>query len=384
MSITGTVSLANIRSSFDNGFAFVDAGGPNLNFPGALFELVSNTTGKKATGYIGGALPALETYGSEYISAWGGYGGAGDYDTFTESGANIMSAIAVDNAVHGCVTAACYRYFTGQVHRLVVNVTLNSGQVPQISLEDEYGIVHLYDFGELPLVNGMNTFDIVPGGDILMGIYIRMRNTAPTNYSATFSLKRVYPPSTTGITIVTAPGGSLRNWVIESGFLVSDAAGYTYTIKGSVRKLIMAAVDARLKTILVTGGYMTNSGQNVYEWLSTDLAVSALPAIAYKDPTDSGGEIVVIAGPVNSLREFSLNVDFTLIASGADVRGQILNMIDDLVRAIGVDPTWGGLAISTDFDTNDTTIEQHEETIGSCTVKMSIIYRTKIWDLKTQ
>ena len=152
----------------------------------------------------------------------------------------------------------------------------------------------------------------------------------------------------------------------------------------SIRKRIMTAFDTRLRTIRVVNGYATNAGANVYDWLTTNLAVSSLPAITYKDPVVSGGEVVTIAGPVDSQREFEMDVECTLISNGAGIRAVIRDMIADLIRAIGVDPTWGGLALSTDLSGDDTEIEQHEETIGSCTVKTRVIYRTKMWDTTTQ
>lgn len=152
----------------------------------------------------------------------------------------------------------------------------------------------------------------------------------------------------------------------------------------SIRKRIMTAFDTRLRTILVVNGYATNAGANIYEWLTANLAVSSLPAIAYKDPVVSGGEVVTIAGPVDSQREFEMDVECTLISNGAYILTIIKTLAADLIRAVGVDPTWGGLALYTDLSGDDTEIEQHEETIGSCTVKVSITYRTKMWDTTAQ
>ena len=45
------------------------------------------------------------------------------------------------------------------------------------------------------------------------------------------SLKQVLTPSATGVTIVSAAGGSTYNWTYEqSGFNRNDSSGYTYKV----------------------------------------------------------------------------------------------------------------------------------------------------------
>ena len=152
----------------------------------------------------------------------------------------------------------------------------------------------------------------------------------------------------------------------------------------SIKKRIIAALDTVLKTILISNGYSTNAGQNVYDWITQNLPISSLPAYAYKNTGDTGGRIVTIAGPVNSIREYILNLDVNCIAQGSTTRSQIRDMMADLMRAIGTDQTFGGLALYTEFSGDETAIEQQEETVGSTTVKIAITYRTKIWDTTNQ
>lgn len=148
----------------------------------------------------------------------------------------------------------------------------------------------------------------------------------------------------------------------------------------SIRQTIITALDTRLKAILISSGYITNLGQHIFEWRSVDLQETDLPAIIYRDISSGEALPVTIMG-ANSLREYPLEVLIEIHgADGSTTPAQMRSMIADVIKAIGTDPTFGGLAVMTEYLGDETSVEQADKTMGSTTVRIRIIYRTKIWN----
>lgn len=148
----------------------------------------------------------------------------------------------------------------------------------------------------------------------------------------------------------------------------------------SIRQLIITALDTRLKTILVSGGYATNLGWNVFEWRSTDLQESELPALIYRDISSGEALAITIMG-ASSKREYPLDVEIEVKgADGSTTPAQMRSMIADVIKAIGTDPTFGGLADMTEYNGDETSVLQEDKIMGSTLMRFRIIYRTKIWN----
>lgn len=221
---SGSVTLANMRLSLIGGAAFAD-------FSAAVFAsyigkrlIIIDSAGKKAVGYIKAAGTG-ETYGSNLITEWTNLAGH-PYETFTSSGANITSAI--ETGVDGQAYTNYWSITKGMAMKGVINLTLNSGTM-QI-----YGWMlgggGSYAIPNQLVTNGEHSYYYSEslGGSSGM-LYIRSYNAS--NYSATFTLKQILTPSSTGVTITSTPNGSTYNWEsIETGFNYNDAAGYTYQI----------------------------------------------------------------------------------------------------------------------------------------------------------
>ena len=108
------------------------------------------------------------------------------YDHFTSSGANITEAIADDQVQYAI--AACYTNSIAldktKKYRLIVNLTLNSGQAPFV--------IGMYIIPPTQLSTGPNiVFDnFFPNPDI-SSYAIQIQNTTFSNWSATFELKEI-------------------------------------------------------------------------------------------------------------------------------------------------------------------------------------------------
>ena len=115
------------------------------------------------------------------------------------------------------------------------------------------------------------------------------------------------------------------------------------------RDAIMVAIASAMENISVANGYNSALGSNVIEWRGKTVTAegsslvpteeSELPALHIRDINDR-----VIAVDMSGNEDHELTLEFEVAhegsATGATMRGQI----NDVRKAIGVDPSWGGLA----------------------------------------
>lgn len=136
------------------------------------------------------------------------------------------------------------------------------------------------------------------------------------------------------------------------------------------RDQIVAALATRMGTI-ATPTYNTNAGANVDVWRVTPYNENELPAINIMDVRDElEGE------QIPASQDWMLGVRIHCIANLNQVPDGILrSMIADVYKAIGVDDTFGNLAIQTNLENDDSEIEQKEKRTGVGTVNVSIQYR---------
>lgn len=136
-------------------------------------------------------------------------------------------------------------------------------------------------------------------------------------------------------------------------------------------------MDTRFKAILTTGGYVTNIGAHVFWWKPSPLQLSDLPGMNCRDRTS---EKTLGCG----IYENSLPLEIEASVSGSASPEDIRKILADLEKAVGADETWGGLALATDINSDDVSIEQNENKIGLARVMMTIEYRTARFDAYTQ
>jgi hypothetical protein len=153
----------------------------------------------------------------------------------------------------------------------------------------------------------------------------------------------------------------------------------------SKRQLIVTAADTRFKTILTTNApavgqnnYESNVGSHVYWWLTRNLDPSEMPAIVCADRLVTEW---IAAG--SWLRTLAMDIEIHLKPSGtaAVVMRQVLS---DLERAIGVDVTWGGLAMDTlPLEQERISIEAHDDVLVAAGIRMVVQYETGPWNPQT-
>ena len=144
----------------------------------------------------------------------------------------------------------------------------------------------------------------------------------------------------------------------------------------SIRQRIVEEIGTRLSRILVANGYETDLGKSVTEWRAETIPMVALPAVDYRDVSESS-EASTIMG-ADSLREQTLSVHIEMRA--ADDPTMQRAMLADCIKAIGQDPTWAGYALATEIASDSTEFQEQSRLMGSTTLKLLITYRVRVWD----
>ena len=126
----------------------------------------------------------------------------------------------------------------------------------------------------------------------------------------------------------------------------------------SIRTQLIAKIDARLKAILVTGGYKTNLGQNVFPWKTTPFGEDEVPGVTYRDLINKKED----PGSIGKFR-WNLMVEIEISIPDQTPAGTIRNYIADVLKAVGTDYRWANLAIRTDQPDTEITAEQESQII---------------------
>jgi hypothetical protein len=110
-----------------------------------------------------------------------------------------------------------------------------------------------------------------------------------------------------------------------------------------LRQNIVDANLTRFAQITVANGYKTNIGLVVREWQTTPLDETERTAILVHDPIDLVQPDP--NGPNSSKRTWALQIVVdAVLQEAAQNAVEARKAISDIFKAIGVDPSWGGLA----------------------------------------
>lgn len=211
MSLIKSVAVSNCRlSTYATGAMFFDEVIDFSAYAGTLgdtpyyLEFV-DSGGKKCTGYCADAGGG-EAVDSELISGWTN----GGYETFTVNANNHD----IDSAINSITSGRCIssQFTSGKILKNVINLTVNSGAVPQINLANAVGA------GGLTSINmsaGVNTVYLT-GFSTYNGILLFSGTAA--DFSALCSCKYMTDVPATGLHLVGTQDGSTRTLTPETGF----------------------------------------------------------------------------------------------------------------------------------------------------------------------
>lgn len=136
----------------------------------------------------------------------------------------------------------------------------------------------------------------------------------------------------------------------------------------SVRKLIVAAIITKLKTITVANGYNTALASNVIEWQTTSVAIDTLPGVEVKDPSEESE----VKG---TLSYRTLNIELVGRIASASI-DDARNLLTDILVAMKAGPTYpANVYLATLIDNPDLTPEKKENAVTKFNVTYEIRYR---------
>lgn len=139
---------------------------------------------------------------------------------------------------------------------------------------------------------------------------------------------------------------------------------------GAIRQQLVTAVAARLATILIANGYRTDIGAHVEEWdtVPMDRNVETL-LLEYRDAEEDRVDETVGG------QDMRLPVTIRIRTAGSASLAEMRKMVADVVKAIYVDVTWGGLANDTNQDGPATMVKgQAADTAASAEARFVIEY----------
>lgn len=138
----------------------------------------------------------------------------------------------------------------------------------------------------------------------------------------------------------------------------------------SIRQQIMTALIIRLQTITIANGYETNVGGNVNDWHVSNFEETELPAMDVRDVNES----TEVRG---SLHQNTLSIEIETKVSGTASATTMRDIIADVVKAIGTDPSFSGLAQNIVPVQNATVeLDQKDKRIASVLQSFDILYLT--------
>jgi hypothetical protein len=238
---SGAVTLTNTKLSLVDGTAFVDFSTADVltNYIGKILT-ITDSAGKRAIGWIKAAGTG-ETYDSNIVSNGNVESGTTGWSPGPR-GTGAQNADAHDGSYSYGVTvnAGSSDTYYGktisptQDGLYKVGIWAKNSSSTGITLQLNAGEATGYKvIGESTAtawaeISGLWTCDGSPY------VYGYVRGSEKVGLVDDLYLQQILTPSATGVTIVSAQGGSAYNWQsIESGFNPNDSSGYTYTISES-------------------------------------------------------------------------------------------------------------------------------------------------------
>lgn len=145
----------------------------------------------------------------------------------------------------------------------------------------------------------------------------------------------------------------------------------------SKRQQIVDAVKARLVAISVAGGYQTDVGLKQTEWHPAAKGPEDRPGHDVRDLAEETAADDRNRGLYE--RRLLIQVVAELDESG-DTAANARKALADMIRAVGVDPRWGGLANHSIPVEDEVTVDQEAQRVGGARLVFEVVYSRKPWE----
>lgn len=141
----------------------------------------------------------------------------------------------------------------------------------------------------------------------------------------------------------------------------------------TIRDQIVSAAETRFAAILVTGGYRTDIGASVRSWQATPPRWEDLPVLVVSDPEEQ------LSQPAYGRQRHTMTVRAEAILPGGTIISTLRAIGADILQAIGVDGTWGGLAEVTRGARVTIDPGTVESVSAGVVAEIEIMYETAVW-----
>lgn len=140
-----------------------------------------------------------------------------------------------------------------------------------------------------------------------------------------------------------------------------------------LRQRIVDTVLARMATILISGGFKTDGGTNVFDWQEFALDMGRFPEGVYTFRDMDNDPIQATVGLVDNFLQCSVTA-YAPPGSTSKAQGRL--MIADFIQMVFADETWGGLAFDTQIPDEEPEFEQLAEEQWAATLPFIIEFTT--------
>lgn len=143
----------------------------------------------------------------------------------------------------------------------------------------------------------------------------------------------------------------------------------------SQKQQIFDSINARLETILRANGYNSDVGAHVFPWKLTPVDdQNQLPAIRFRDVT------ALRTSHIGKATIHRAQYELEALARSDSTADEIRDILRDVVRALGVDVTLGGLAADIELSEDNFMIDVASRVIASGQMTATVTYRAGEYD----
>lgn len=147
------------------------------------------------------------------------------------------------------------------------------------------------------------------------------------------------------------------------------------------RQQIVDAVKARFALIAVANQYQTDIGLKQTEWnpgpKGADPEADELPGHDIRDEVETTVVREKNSGTYDRELEIVVIAELREGATGASLARKAL---EDLIKAVGVDATWGGLARRTVPVEEEVTVDELGQRISAARLRFKVEYSRRPWE----
>ncbi len=140
---------------------------------------------------------------------------------------------------------------------------------------------------------------------------------------------------------------------------------------------IVKLLKDRLKEIRKSNYYRTDIGNNVLEWVVTQLGSYELPAIIIRDLSAENISTASV-GPYDKTR-WRLNLVISVTTYGDSCVKECREAMQDVYQCIGKDDTINGNALMIQVVRDSIVVEQNEDKVCTGTIELEVLFETQTW-----